>query len=54
MDFIGEKPAVAAAVKDLKKVFADLEGSTREVEVDWLVHKFLVGKSGKKLVRFGS
>ncbi|KAF8608753.1 hypothetical protein BDV93DRAFT_602647 [Ceratobasidium sp. AG-I] len=52
VDFVGEKPAVAAAVKDLKKVFADLEGSTREVEVDWLVHKFLVGKSGKKIKQF--
>ncbi|KAG9123017.1 hypothetical protein FRC07_000352 [Ceratobasidium sp. 392] len=52
VDFIGEKPAVSAAVKDLKKVFSDLEGSTREVEIDWLVHKFLVGKSGKKIKQF--
>ncbi|KAG9098951.1 hypothetical protein FRC06_005808 [Ceratobasidium sp. 370] len=52
VDFIGEKPDVTAAVKDLKKVFSDLEGCTREVEIDWLVHKFLVGKSGKKIKQF--
>ncbi|KAG8733700.1 hypothetical protein FRC12_018787 [Ceratobasidium sp. 428] len=52
VDFIGDKPAVTAAVKDLKKVFSDLEGCTREVEIDWLVHKFLVGKSGKKIKQF--
>ncbi|QRV79572.1 Vigilin 1 [Ceratobasidium sp. AG-Ba] len=52
VDFIGDKPAVAAAAKDLKKVFGDLDGSVREVEIDWLVHKFLVGKSGKKIKQF--
>lgn len=48
IDFIGEKSAVNAAIKDLKKVFSDLEGAARDVGIDWMVHKYLIGKSGKK------
>ena len=50
VDFIGDKPQVEAAVKQLADLVRNLEGALREIEVDWLVHKVLIGKAGKKYV----
>ncbi|CAE7078804.1 unnamed protein product [Rhizoctonia solani] len=50
IDFVGEKDAVAPVVKDLNKLFQDLAGSVRQLEIDWLLHKALAGKFAKKWV----
>ncbi|CAE6397572.1 unnamed protein product [Rhizoctonia solani] len=52
IDFVGEKDAVAPVVKDLNKLFQDLAGSVRQVEIDWLLHKPLAGKFTKKIEQF--
>jgi hypothetical protein len=50
VDFIGEKAQVEAVVKQLADLVRNLEGALREIEIDWLVHKVLIGKAGKKYV----
>ncbi|CAE6430764.1 unnamed protein product [Rhizoctonia solani] len=52
IDFVGDKEAVAPVVKDLNKLFQDLAGSVRQVEIDWLLHKPLAGKFAKKIEQF--
>ncbi|CAE6410521.1 unnamed protein product [Rhizoctonia solani] len=52
IDFVGEKDAVAPVVKDLNKLFQDLAGSIRQVEIDWLLHKPLAGKFAKRVEQF--
>ncbi|KAJ1304542.1 hypothetical protein OPQ81_005683 [Rhizoctonia solani] len=52
VDFVGDKDAVAPVVKDLNKLFQDLVGSVRQVEIDWLLHKPLAGKFAKKIEQF--
>ena len=50
VEFIGEKVEIDEAVKELNELIRKLEGALREVEIDWLVHKTLIGKNGKKSV----
>lgn len=53
VDFISEdKAKVEAAKKDMGVLIRNLESALREVEVDWLVHKTLIGRHGKKYVSF--
>ncbi|CAE6518050.1 unnamed protein product [Rhizoctonia solani] len=52
VDFVGDKEAVDPVVKDLNKLFQDLAGSVRQVEIDWLLHKALAGKFAKKIEQF--
>jgi hypothetical protein len=48
IDVIGEKPAVEAAVTQLSHMVGKLEGAIRELEIDWLIHKFVKGKNAKR------
>jgi hypothetical protein len=49
VDFISaDKAKVESAKKELASLIRNLEGALREVEVDWLVHKTLIGRAGKK------
>lgn len=48
IDFVGEKAAVDAAVKKLSELIGKLIGGTRDVEIDWLLHRVIQGKSAKK------
>ena len=48
VDIIGEKSAVDAVVKQLSELIGKLIGATREVCVDWLVHRVITGKNAKK------
>lgn len=49
VDIIGEKPAVDAAVSDVSALIGKLYGSTKEVQVDWLVHRIInSNKNAKK------
>lgn len=50
VDIAGEKSAVDAAVAELSTFVANLLGGTKEVEIDWLVHRVLIGKYAKKCV----
>lgn len=49
VDFVGkEKKKVDEATKELANLIRNLEGALRDVEVDWIVHKTLIGRHGKK------
>lgn len=48
IDIAGDKPAVDGVVKQISEVIGKLYGGTREIIIDWLVHKVLMGKSAKK------
>lgn len=48
IDFVGDKAGVDAAVKKLSELIGKLIGATREVPVDWLLHRVIQGKSAKK------
>jgi hypothetical protein len=48
IDLVGEKAAVDAAVKKLSGLIGKLIGGTRDVGLDWLLHRVIQGKSAKK------
>jgi KH domain len=50
VDFVGEKAAVDAAVRKFSELVAKLIGGTQDVEIDWLLHRVIQGKSSKKQV----
>lgn len=53
VDFIGEDKNLTETVKkEMGGLIKALDGSLREVEIDWLSHKTLIGRNGKKSVYF--
>ncbi|PPQ62912.1 hypothetical protein CVT24_006152 [Panaeolus cyanescens] len=52
VDFVGEKTKVAAAVKQTSELLSKLPSSVRDVSVDWLLHRVIIGKSAKKIKQF--
>lgn len=48
IDIVGDKSEVDAAVEQLSSFVSALDGATKEVEVDWLVHRIILGKHAKK------
>jgi len=53
VDLIGtDKAKVESSKKELGALIRNLEGALRDVEIDWLVHKTLIGRAGKKYASF--
>lgn len=50
IDLVGNKPEVDAAVKQISELLGKLNGATKDVTVDWLLHRVINGKNGKKYV----
>jgi hypothetical protein len=48
IDLVGEKTAVDAVVKHISELIGKLIGATREVAIDWLIHRMIIGKNAKK------
>ena len=49
VDIIGEKPKVDAAVSQFSALIGKLFGATKEVPIDWLVHRIInSNKNAKK------
>lgn len=48
VDIVGDKPAVDAVVKQLSELIGKLIGGTRDVSLDWLIHRVIMGKNVKK------
>jgi len=48
VDLVGGKTLVDAAVRQVSELMGKLNGATKEVPVDWLVHKVIQGKHAKK------
>ncbi|KZS98452.1 hypothetical protein SISNIDRAFT_481189 [Sistotremastrum niveocremeum HHB9708] len=49
IDFVGKKETVEAAVASLAGLIAKLNGATRNVHVDWLLHSSVQAKASKKI-----
>lgn len=52
IDLVGDKSDVDAVVKQISEFFGKLIGSTKEIEVDWLIHRVITGKNAKKYVLY--
>ncbi|TFY70609.1 hypothetical protein EVG20_g2391 [Dentipellis fragilis] len=52
IDLVGEKPAVDAAVRHVSELMGKLISATKEVNIDWLVHKIIQSKNAKKIKQF--
>lgn len=50
IDIVGEKPVVDAVVRQISEFIGKLIGGTKEVAIDWLVHRVIIGKYAKKCV----
>ena len=48
VDLVGEKASVDAGVRGISELIGKLIGATRELSIDWLVHRIIIGKLGKK------
>lgn len=48
IDIVGEKPLVDAVVRQVSELLGKLIGATREVSIDWLIHRVIMGKHAKK------
>jgi hypothetical protein len=48
VDLVGEKVLVDAAVRQVSELIGKLIGATKDVPVDWLVHKVVQGKHAKR------
>ncbi|KAF9523997.1 hypothetical protein CPB83DRAFT_820710 [Crepidotus variabilis] len=49
IDLVGDKAQVDAAIKQVSELIGKLIGATRDVQVDWLLHRVIIGKNAKKL-----
>ncbi|KAF9568060.1 hypothetical protein CPC08DRAFT_746592 [Agrocybe pediades] len=52
IDLVGDKPEVDAVVKQISELLGKLIGGTRDVTIDWLLHRIITGKNSKKLKQF--
>jgi hypothetical protein len=50
IDIAGEKSVVDAVIKQISEFIGKLIGATREVTIDWLIHRVIQGKNAKKCV----
>ncbi|KAF9075421.1 hypothetical protein BDP27DRAFT_1212369 [Rhodocollybia butyracea] len=52
IDIVGDKPAVDAVVRQVSELIGKLIGATKEVSIDWLIHRVVNGKNAKKIKQF--
>ncbi|KAF5393250.1 hypothetical protein D9757_000766 [Collybiopsis confluens] len=52
IDIVGEKPAVDAVVRQVSELIGKLIGATKEISIDWLIHRIINGKNAKKIKQF--
>lgn len=52
IEIVGEKSAVDGAVREVSELIGKLTSATKEVLVDWLVHRVIIGKNAKRYSRF--
>ena len=50
IDFVGDQPVVDAVLKQTSELIGKLTGATRDVFIDWLLHRVITGKNSKKCV----
>lgn len=48
IDIVGEKLLVDAVIRQVSELLGKLIGATKEVSIDWLIHRVIMGKHAKK------
>jgi len=48
VDLVGPKADVDVVIRQVSELIGKLIGGTRDVDVDWLLHRVITGKNGKK------
>lgn len=48
IDIVGEKSLVDGVIRQVSELLGKLIGATREISVDWLIHRVIMGKNAKK------
>lgn len=48
IDIVGEKPLVDAVVRQVSELLGKLIGATREISVEWFIHRVIQGRHTKK------
>ncbi|KAH9061342.1 SCP160 protein [Lactarius vividus] len=52
VELVGEKALVDAAVRQVSELMGKLIGATKDVQIDWLVHRVIQGKHAKKIKQY--
>ncbi|TFL02446.1 hypothetical protein BDV98DRAFT_592135 [Pterulicium gracile] len=52
IDIVGDKPLVDTVVRKFSELIGKLIGGTKDVQIDWLLHRVVQGKNAKKLKQF--
>ncbi|KIK92825.1 hypothetical protein PAXRUDRAFT_829588 [Paxillus rubicundulus Ve08.2h10] len=52
IDILGEKSVVDAVVRQVSELLGKLIGATKEVSIDWLIHRVITEKNAKNLKQF--
>ncbi|KAF5351639.1 hypothetical protein D9756_007548 [Leucocoprinus leucothites] len=52
IDLVGEKPVVDSAVRQVSEAIGKLYGATKDITIDWLLHRIVTGKNAKKIKQF--
>lgn len=53
IDIVGEKHLVDGVIRQVSELLGKLIGATREVPIDWLIHRVIIGKYAKRRVLLG-
>ena len=48
IDLVGEKPDVDSAVRQVSEAIGKLYGATKDITIDWLLHRIIIGRNSKK------
>ncbi|KIL65972.1 hypothetical protein M378DRAFT_10544 [Amanita muscaria Koide BX008] len=48
----GDKPQVESTIREISGMLGKLTGATKEVSIDWLLHRVIMGKNIKKIKQF--
>ncbi|XP_006460828.1 hypothetical protein AGABI2DRAFT_221059 [Agaricus bisporus var. bisporus H97] len=52
IDLVGDKPVVDSAVRQVSEAIGKLYGATKDVNIDWLLHRVITVKNAKKIKQF--
>ncbi|KXN91057.1 Vigilin 1, partial [Leucoagaricus sp. SymC.cos] len=52
IDLTGDKPVVDSAVRQVSEAIGKLYGATKDITIDWLLHRIITGKNVKKIKQF--
>ncbi|KAF9454024.1 hypothetical protein P691DRAFT_755082 [Macrolepiota fuliginosa MF-IS2] len=52
IDLVGDKAVVDSAVRQVSEAIGKLYGATKDITIDWLLHRVIAGKNAKRIKQF--